>query len=126
MLNLFFAPSAAASGTLTLGYSYTNNAGMPKTGSVQLQSDHSTQHIARRLEQHGEFPVMQFDEHLHLVPATARLLAYSYRQLHADARLRLRQQRRRCQNRNSRGPCATHAACGEASCTDTQQIEAQS
>jgi len=36
MLNLIFAPSAAASGTLTLGYSYTNNAGMPKTGSVQL------------------------------------------------------------------------------------------
>jgi len=36
VLNLTFAPSAAATGTLTLGYSYSNNAGMPKTGTVQV------------------------------------------------------------------------------------------
>jgi hypothetical protein len=36
ILNLTFAPGAASTGTLTLGYSYTNNAGMQKTGSVQV------------------------------------------------------------------------------------------
>jgi hypothetical protein len=35
-LPLNFAPTAAASGTLTLGYGYTNDAGMPGTGSVSV------------------------------------------------------------------------------------------
>jgi hypothetical protein len=35
-LTLQFAPSAAASGTLTLGYGYTNNAGVAKTGTVAI------------------------------------------------------------------------------------------
>jgi hypothetical protein len=36
LLPLTFAPSAAGSGTLTLNYSYTDNAGAAKTGTVSL------------------------------------------------------------------------------------------
>lgn len=35
-LPLTYAPSAAGSGTLTLGYSYTDNAGMPGIGSINI------------------------------------------------------------------------------------------
>src|SRR5262249_35543634 len=35
-LALSYAPTAADSGTLTLGYSYTNNSGMAKTGTIAL------------------------------------------------------------------------------------------
>jgi hypothetical protein len=36
LLKLTYAPSAAASGTLTLGYTYKNDAGAAKTGSVNV------------------------------------------------------------------------------------------
>ena len=36
LLSLTFAPSAAGSGTLTLSYTYTDNAGAEKTGTVSL------------------------------------------------------------------------------------------
>ena len=35
-LSLSYAPTAADSGTLTLAYSYTNNSGMAKTGSIAI------------------------------------------------------------------------------------------
>ena len=35
-LGLSYTPSAAASGSLTLNYSYTDDAGVAKTGSVRL------------------------------------------------------------------------------------------
>jgi len=35
-LSLSYAPTAADTGTLTLGYSYTNNAGMTKTGTLAI------------------------------------------------------------------------------------------
>jgi hypothetical protein len=35
-LSLSYAPTAAASGILTLGYSYTNNSGMVKTGTLAI------------------------------------------------------------------------------------------
>jgi hypothetical protein len=35
-LPLVYAPPAAAAGTLTLGYTYVNNAARPKTGSVNI------------------------------------------------------------------------------------------
>jgi hypothetical protein len=35
-LPLTYAPTAASSGTLTLSYTYTNNAGEPKTGSLNI------------------------------------------------------------------------------------------
>jgi hypothetical protein len=33
---LSYAPQAADGGTLTLGYSYTNNSGMTKTGALVI------------------------------------------------------------------------------------------
>jgi hypothetical protein len=36
LLNLTFAPTTASTGTLTLGYTYTNNAGVAKTGTVTI------------------------------------------------------------------------------------------
>ncbi len=36
LLQLTYAPSAVASGTLMLNYSYNNNAGTPKTGSISI------------------------------------------------------------------------------------------
>jgi hypothetical protein len=35
-LALTYAPTAAATGTLTLGFSYTNDAGIAKTGTVSI------------------------------------------------------------------------------------------
>jgi 6-phosphogluconolactonase (cycloisomerase 2 family) len=35
-LSLSFAPTAAAAGTLTLGFGYTNDAGIPKNGTVSI------------------------------------------------------------------------------------------
>ena len=35
-LALMFAPTAPAAGTLTLGFSYTNNSGFVKSGTVTL------------------------------------------------------------------------------------------
>jgi hypothetical protein len=35
-LSLSYAPTAADTGTLTLGYSYTNNSGMVKTGTLAI------------------------------------------------------------------------------------------
>ncbi len=35
-LNLTFAPAATLSGTLTLGFSYSNNSGMAKTGTLSI------------------------------------------------------------------------------------------
>jgi hypothetical protein len=36
LLNLTFAPTTASSGTLTLGYTYTNNAGTAKSGTITI------------------------------------------------------------------------------------------
>ena len=35
-LSLGYAPTTADSGALTLGYTYTNNSGMVKTGTLTL------------------------------------------------------------------------------------------
>jgi hypothetical protein len=43
VLNVTYAPTAVASGTLTLNYAYKNNSGTAKTGSIPIQYSATTQ-----------------------------------------------------------------------------------
>jgi hypothetical protein len=44
-LNLTYAPTAAGSGTVTLAFGYTDNAGVAKTGSVNIAFSARVQHV---------------------------------------------------------------------------------